>query len=333
MRGRSVRGAALFAVLTLSPQGAAYAQTFDQAWRTEGLIGLYGEGSGAADNGFLFIWRYSRFVSEHFRIGFQAQFRDDDPSRGRSQAFGLGFSARFLPIFPYDVGGIRLPEMLHHMYIPVGALVEGIELSDRFHVGPRIYGGVGLAGRGALALQIEGQASYGFDGRFLGVMAGVGPGLLGGDHRLTMSTSSLRALTPTYILSEGFRPYGARYEAAVDARVVETVRGTLSIDILEFMTNRNWSTGAIGVLGGVSAPLRGGFHDAARLALVVDGGVWIFLEGGNGAAPYPLVMPGFELSATALGATPVVGVHWLIADGPAGALTGVRIVYGIGIDL
>lgn len=333
------------AILLLGAPMATVAPAHAQApggegWSVDGVAGLFAAAGtdDPADSGPLFQWRYTTPVADGLRVGGQAQFRDDDPSRGRSQAAGLGLvaTARF-----------------GSLYAPAGVLVEGAHVEKSagtlslfpepepgFHVRPRAHAGLGVeAGSGPVRFLVEGQASTGFDGEYLAVLAGVRSAdgeerRDGGEPpRLVMHGNGWGPLSGSYDRDEDYRGYGLRYEGPLDAGPVRTLRGSLGIDFLVFTTNRRWSTGAISVLVGGSAPVARLFSDAVALDAVADGGVLVFPEGGGGRTTYPAVAGGLELSTSAAGVTPVVGLSGVLADAPAGLLTGVRFTAGVGVSL
>ncbi len=340
--GRSLLlAASAVAVGLTSAVAPSHAQAQEgEGWSVDGVAGLFTSDrtTDPADSGPLFQWRYTTPVADGLRVGGQAQFRDDDPSRGRSQAAGLGVVAT---------------ARLGSLYAPAGVLFEGAHVEKSagtqslfpepepgFHLRPRAHAGLGVeVGSGPVRFLVEGQASTGFDGEYLAVLAGVRSAdgeerRTGGERpRLVMHGNGWGPLSGSYERDEDYRGYGLRYEWPVDAGPIRTLRGGLGIDFLAFTTNRRWSTGAVSVLVGASTPVARIFSDAVALDAVADGGVLVFPEGGGGRTTYPAVAGGLELSSSGSGVTPVVGLAGVLADAPAGLLSGVRVTAGMGVSL
>jgi hypothetical protein len=292
----------IWVIAILSSPSALAAQDAGREWSVDGSVGLFGFGTGATDSGLLFQWSVSASPTDWLRIGTQGQFRDDVPSEGRSQALGVGVVGRLFPSFPRLFGqylqGFRLPNVVPHLYVPAGALLEVVYLGEGssdptpgVYVRPRGFIGLGIEARGESARRftMEGQASYGFDGRFLALMVGLRStnSVRAGDHRLTFQTSDLSFLNSSYQREEEFRGYGVRYEGPVDAGPIDRVRASLGLDFLVFETTRRWSTGALSGLVGGRVPIVAVLWDRVLLSVVADGGIWRFSEGAEGHAVYP----------------------------------------------
>lgn len=309
-------------------------------WSVEGVAGLFtaDRSPDPADSGPLFQWRYTRPVIEGLRVGGQVQFRDDDPSRGRSQAAGLGAT---------------VVAQLGALYVPAGVLVEGVHVEKSagelaqfpepepgLHLRPRAQAGLGAElGTGPVRFLLEGWSSTGFDGTFLAFLAGVRSADGGARRarrerpRFVMHGSGWGPLSGSYEKEEDFRGYGLRYEAPVDAGPLRSLRGSLGIDFLVFTTDRRWSTGAISLLAGGGVPLLRLGDGALAVDAVADAGVLLFAEGGGNRTTYPILSGGLEMSSSSAGVTPVAGITGVVSDAPAGLLSAIRFTLGVGVSL
>jgi hypothetical protein len=284
-----------------------------------------------ADNpglsGPMFRVRYRASITSALKGGVYLQYRDDTPVGGRAQTVGLG--AELLLAHTQLSGDI--------LYVLLGGSLDEAMAADRdLPVGLHPYGSVGIGAVGLIGpfrAVLEARLQYGAGGLFKEVSIGAVTSSrehLGNGGEFMVFTSTFARANELYRQENRFRGYNVAYQYPLNRRI--SLRGSLGISFLRFLSRGLvWSTGAISLTLGAPVTVFevGGHPLAIRMRVLPEAGAWLFSEPRSQA--YPLTAIGTELGVTVGGVGFVVGGNAVLANGPAGRLTGLQPRIGVSL--
>ncbi len=292
--------------------------------------GLY-FGPSSGYNGPVLTARYGRPLNEYLAVGIRGEFRDDDPSGGRAQSFGLGPEVRVLT----PTGAVRL-------YAVAGLILEGVhvanppsmfapEVESGLYLRPHVGAGMALGTGGADMLF---EAAYAVTGGTSYTMLQLGVASRSGTQGVALApaayiqANTLAPLTDAYQSEEDYRGYTLAVDIPARTPLGEAIRTSVGIDFLDF----EYSTGALELFVGTVAPLFRTQHNAFSVSVVPQIGGILFLE-PSGTPPYPLGMLSVEAQLRYAGIGIFAGAGGALTYGPAGLLPAVPIRVGLVVRL